>query len=55
MNIDFYNELKYHLRLFYPLYKKHIYMTPDDIEQMIIILSDMQRLLELYLYDYLNY
>ena len=45
MNIDYYNELKYLLSLFYPLYRKSRYLTTDDI----------QELLESYLYDYLNY
>ena len=31
------------------------YLTPDDIEQMITIIYDIQELLESYLYDYLNY
>lgn len=55
MNIDYYNELKYLLSLFYPLYRKSRYLTTDDIEQMIVIIYDIQELLESYLYDYLNY
>lgn len=53
MDVDFYNEIRYNLRIFgYLLRKKNL--KTREIERMILLLSDMMNLLETYLYDYLN-
>lgn len=53
MNIDFYNEIRYNLKIFcYLIRKKNI--KTKDIERMILLLGDMIHLLEIYLYEYLD-
>lgn len=54
MNIDFYNEIRYQLSLFYPLFRKK-HLSQSDVEQMIVIINDIQQLLDTYLYDYMDY
>ena len=53
MNINFYNEIRYHLTTFcYLIRRKRL--KSGDIENLILLLKNMEEILEIYLYDYLN-
>ena len=52
MNIDFYTEIRYNLKIFCYLIRKKNIKSPD-VERMILLLNNMLELLEDYLYDYL--
>lgn len=53
MDVDFYNEIRYNLKIFCYLVRRKK-LKSKDIERMIILLGDMIHLLEIYLYEYLD-
>lgn len=54
MQIDFYNEFIFKFKRMYYILKKNN-VTEKDIEDLLLINDDIRELLELYLYDYLDY
>lgn len=54
MDIDFKNEIRYNLAIFNTILRKKN-VTTKDTEQLIILINNIAELLDIYLYDYLNY
>lgn len=54
MNIDFLNEIRYNLKIFYYILKKKK-LNESDLQQLILLINEVKDLLEFYLYDYLDY